>query len=552
MVWVAVAVLTRLNARLRADAHTDGLTGLLNRTGFIAAAARQRAMARRRGEPLALAVIDLDDFKLVNDGGGHAAGDRLLAELAAVWSASCARATCWPGSIAGDEFVLLVTGATEDQVDRVLARFASAHPTAWTAGAVLCSEEESLDEAIARADTRLYGAKAPGRGAEQREQRQRHVGAAPRARLTSRPGSTVPGMPHEPRQITFLGREGREPSTTGSRPTVPRRATRWSPPWSSPSPARPGSRSRTRARPRRWRSSTGGRTRTRSTCARTRPRCRSPTPPTSSRSPTPGWPASRSELGRSSSSAAPRCRNVLIDGDEAAYLERALEPVAIWSVPIATWNVNSVKQRVPRLLPWLDQRRPDVVCLQETKLADDAFAGLLSEELAARGYEVAAHGEPAWNGVAILSRAGLEDVASSGSPDGPGFPAPRGSRRRRHLRRRPRRLGVRAQRATAGLRALPLQARLARVPEGDGGREPGEDGRLRRHEHRPDRRRRLRPRRLHRPDPRHAARARMRSPTCRASACTTSSATAGRATGSSPTGTTGPGCSIRTSGCGST
>ena len=170
MVWVAVAFLTRLNARLRADAHTDGLTGLLNRTGFIAAAARQRAMARRRGEPLALAVIDLDDFKLVNDGGGHAAGDRLLAELAAVWSASLR-----PGDLlarfGGDEFVLLVAGATEDQVDRVLARLASAHPAAWTAGAVLCSEAESLDEAIARADTRLYGAKAPGRGAEQREQR---------------------------------------------------------------------------------------------------------------------------------------------------------------------------------------------------------------------------------------------------------------------------------------------------------------------------------------------------------------------------------------------
>ena len=49
---------------------------------------------------------------------------------------------------------------------------------------------------------------------------------------------------------------------------------------------------------------------------------------------------------------------------------------------IATWNVNSVKQRVPRLLPWLDERKPDVVCLQETKLTDDAFGELLGEELA--------------------------------------------------------------------------------------------------------------------------------------------------------------------------
>ena len=90
---------------------------------------------------------------------------------------------------------------------------------------------------------------------------------------------------------------------------------------------------------------------------------------------------------------------------------------------IATWNVNSVKQRLPRLLPWLDERKPDVVCLQETKLADEAFAELLDAELSERGYEVAAHGEAAWNGVAILSRAGLEDVVR-GIPGGPGFPEP--------------------------------------------------------------------------------------------------------------------------------
>jgi len=92
-------------------------------------------------------------------------------------------------------------------------------------------------------------------------------------------------------------------------------------------------------------------------------------------------------------------------------------------VRIATWNVNSVKQRLPRLLPWLDERSPDVVCLQETKLADDAFRELLAAELEARGYEVATHGEASWNGVAILSRVGLEDVVP-GLADGPGFPHP--------------------------------------------------------------------------------------------------------------------------------
>jgi len=90
-------------------------------------------------------------------------------------------------------------------------------------------------------------------------------------------------------------------------------------------------------------------------------------------------------------------------------------------VRIATWNVNSVKQRVPRLLPWLDQRQPDVVCLQETKLAEDAFTELLGSELAERGYAVGYHGEVRWNGVAILSKVGLDDLVA-GLPDAPGFP----------------------------------------------------------------------------------------------------------------------------------
>jgi exodeoxyribonuclease-3 len=92
-------------------------------------------------------------------------------------------------------------------------------------------------------------------------------------------------------------------------------------------------------------------------------------------------------------------------------------------VRIVTWNVNSVRQRLPRLLPWLDERRPDIVCLQETKLADDPFAELLASELEARGYAYAAHGEGGWNGVAILSRVGLEDVVA-GLDGAPGFPHP--------------------------------------------------------------------------------------------------------------------------------
>ena len=73
---------------------------------------------------------------------------------------------------------------------------------------------------------------------------------------------------------------------------------------------------------------------------------------------------------------------------------------------IATWNVNSIRARLPRLLPWLETRRPEVVCLQETKVVDELFPREALEEL---GYEVVFHGQKTYNGVAILSRVGIED-----------------------------------------------------------------------------------------------------------------------------------------------
>lgn len=74
---------------------------------------------------------------------------------------------------------------------------------------------------------------------------------------------------------------------------------------------------------------------------------------------------------------------------------------------IATWNVNSVRTRLPRLLAWLDRRQPDVVCLQETKVEDRHFP---LAEGAARGYRALVCGEKTYNGVAILSRAEPTDV----------------------------------------------------------------------------------------------------------------------------------------------
>ena len=76
---------------------------------------------------------------------------------------------------------------------------------------------------------------------------------------------------------------------------------------------------------------------------------------------------------------------------------------------IATWNVNSLKARQERVEEWLAYARPDVLCLQETKLADDAFPHLAFSAL---GYESVHHGHNQWNGVAILSRVGIDDVTT--------------------------------------------------------------------------------------------------------------------------------------------
>ena len=89
---------------------------------------------------------------------------------------------------------------------------------------------------------------------------------------------------------------------------------------------------------------------------------------------------------------------------------RGLSPVRI-----ATWNVNSLTARLPRVEEWIAYARPDVLCLQETKQADAAFP---HGAFAALGYESAHHGDGRWNGVAIVSRVGLDDVATGlGSSD---------------------------------------------------------------------------------------------------------------------------------------
>lgn len=84
---------------------------------------------------------------------------------------------------------------------------------------------------------------------------------------------------------------------------------------------------------------------------------------------------------------------------------------------IATWNVNSVTARLPRLLDWLGVAEPDVLCLQELKCSDDAFP---HEEVGELGYEAVTYCAGRWNGVAVVSKAGLDGV-TRGLPDEPEF-----------------------------------------------------------------------------------------------------------------------------------
>ena len=85
---------------------------------------------------------------------------------------------------------------------------------------------------------------------------------------------------------------------------------------------------------------------------------------------------------------------------------------------LATWNENSLKARLPRVQAWIADVQPDVVLMQETKMTDKAFPALTFSEM---GYESAHFGQGQWNGVAIVSKAGLSDVQTNfaaGEPDG--------------------------------------------------------------------------------------------------------------------------------------
>lgn len=148
----------RISAQLRHAAGTDPLTGVANRRSWEAEAARDLAHALRSGEPLTVAVLDLDHFKAVNDEEGHSAGDELLRSLARAWSREL-RGADLLGRHGGDEFVLCLPATDTGSAHELLTRLRAGHPAAWSAGTASARPGDTLADLLRRADEELYRVK---------------------------------------------------------------------------------------------------------------------------------------------------------------------------------------------------------------------------------------------------------------------------------------------------------------------------------------------------------------------------------------------------------
>ena len=157
-VVVASETISRQSSKLRHEAHTDELTGLLNRKGLVIAADRAFSLADRTGIPLTVALIDLDDFKLVNDRDGHAAGDRVLVQLAKAWNDEIQPGDIF-GRLGGDEFLAILVGTSDEESARVFQSLRFSSPAPWSLGVIRRREGENLSSCLARADNALYEAK---------------------------------------------------------------------------------------------------------------------------------------------------------------------------------------------------------------------------------------------------------------------------------------------------------------------------------------------------------------------------------------------------------
>lgn len=183
----------KLRADLENEAWTDALTGLWARRAFFELAERERNRAARAGEPYALLVLDLDDFKRVNDTFGHSAGDRVLAAVASSTRTALRNADL-VGRYGGEELIALLSGsgpaAAAEAAERVraavdgirLEELPALRVTASLGVAATRAPGEEVDSVFRRADLALYRAKARGKNRVETDEEGR--GTLPAATVT--------------------------------------------------------------------------------------------------------------------------------------------------------------------------------------------------------------------------------------------------------------------------------------------------------------------------------------------------------------------------------
>lgn len=167
------ALESALQEAKKAASH-DILTGVLNRRGLVEAFARESARAQRSGNALTLVLIDLDDFKAINDTHGHAAGDQALQHLTRLIGSTLRPTDCC-ARLGGDEFVLLLANSTLPAAQIALERLHSATEASpliatqsclrFSTGMACAKPGESLESLLERADQGVYRAKARRRHA---------------------------------------------------------------------------------------------------------------------------------------------------------------------------------------------------------------------------------------------------------------------------------------------------------------------------------------------------------------------------------------------------
>jgi diguanylate cyclase (GGDEF)-like protein len=155
---LAVEVVGRVVQKLALAAMVDPLTGALNRSGLAQASTPALAHAARTGEPLTVAVLDLDGFKAVNDREGHAAGDALLVDVVQCWQREL-RVSDVLARHGGDEFVLVLPDTSRAQAEQLLDRLRGRSPLSVSVGLAHAVRGDTLDELLLQADQVLYDVK---------------------------------------------------------------------------------------------------------------------------------------------------------------------------------------------------------------------------------------------------------------------------------------------------------------------------------------------------------------------------------------------------------